>query len=464
MVQVFRLSTNTHRGRLTGNQFRPIIQSTKLPNHQEVLVRLRYQTNIYFWKGQHWYANCEVFWADVEAGKTEAPNNLRRLAQFPSKGKQKKVFNVTSEGIANGVLVYSAADSPDFELETLLTSPPTLQLASQNNTPKLTGIGRLWIPTPSGVLELANVYYCPDIQSTILFLGRLIEDGYKPVLNGTALQLVSSNNVIYRTSYVKKCWYLDRSNLQINTISKILSATAKSWHKQLGHASNVVIKNFLKGFVLEAKSNTWKDFFCKKCAKSKSSSVSSGPTIWVMSLPLDLLFSDMAGPFDKDLEGNWFLHTLRDHTSTYTFTAALKFRSNIPNKIMTWIKFIYNMLHQYLPQLQTDNAGEYSGKLRKELEGCGTLWIPTEPYRPDHNGEAERLNWTIGDMARMMMNPSGLPLTFWSYAYSCAAHVHNCLPNKKVAPLTPMECLNLLSYTLLVPRLLYMYCWRRRVR
>ncbi|MBW0489197.1 hypothetical protein O181_028912 [Austropuccinia psidii MF-1] len=301
-------------------------------------------------------------------------------------------------------------------------------------------MGRLWIPTPSGVLELANFYYCPDIQSIILFLGRLIEDGYKPVFNGTALQLVSSNNLIYGTSYVNKCWYLDRSNLKINTICKIPSATAKSWHKQLGHASNAVVKNFLKRFVPEEKSDTWQDFFCEQCAKSKSTSVGSGPTIQTkMSSPVDLLVSDVARSFDKDPEGNWLLLTLRDHASTYTFTAALKSCPDVPNKIMTWIIFLFNMLHRDTAQLWTDNMGEYSGKLRKEIEGCRTLWLPTEPYLLDHNGEAERLNQTIWDMARTMLNASGLPSTFWSYTYSCATHVQNCLPNKRVAPLTSME-------------------------
>ncbi|MBW0464062.1 hypothetical protein O181_003777 [Austropuccinia psidii MF-1] len=90
-------------------------------------------------------------------------------------------------------------------------------------------------------------------------------------------------------------------------------------------------------------------------------------------------------------------------------------------------------------QLWTDNAGEYSGKLGKELEGCRTLWLPTETYLPDHNGKAERLNRTIGDMARIMLNASGLPSPFWSDTYSCATHVRNCLPNKRVAPLTPRE-------------------------
>ncbi|MBW0493496.1 hypothetical protein O181_033211 [Austropuccinia psidii MF-1] len=130
---------------------------------------------------------------------------------------------------------------------------------------------------------------------------------------------------------------------------------------------------------------------------------------------------------------------LRDHTSTYTFTSNLKYFSTAPNKIITWIKFLFKILHRYLAQLQTYNAGEYSGKLGRELKNFGNLWLPTEPYYPDYNFKAERLNKTIADMERTILNACGLPSIFWSYDYSCSNHVHNLLPNKQVAPLTPTE-------------------------
>ncbi|MBW0592444.1 hypothetical protein O181_132159 [Austropuccinia psidii MF-1] len=79
---------------------------------------------------------------------------------------------------------------------------------------------------------------------------------------------------------------------------------------------------------------------------------------------------------------------------------------------MTWVEFLFNMLHHYPAQLQTDNSGEYLGKLRKELKKCGTLRLPTEPYRPDHNGKSEKMNQTIRDMATTMLNASGLPSPF----------------------------------------------------
>ncbi|MBW0571130.1 hypothetical protein O181_110845, partial [Austropuccinia psidii MF-1] len=230
--------------------------------------------------------------------------------------------------------------------------------------------------------------------------------------------------------------------MQVNAISKIPLPGTKAWHERLGHASANVVKLFLKRFVPNANANDWQDFFCESCAFSNSKKQGNAPTNNIkISEPLDLLVSDVIGTFDKDPEGNRFLLTLRDHASTYTFTAALKSRADIPEKIIFWVKFLFNLLRRYPERVCLDNAGEYSGKLVKELSALGIQWIPTEPYRPDQNGEAERLNRTIGDMARTMLHSIKLPATLWSFAYSCATHVHNRLPNKRVAPLTPMECI-----------------------
>ncbi|MBW0516528.1 hypothetical protein O181_056243 [Austropuccinia psidii MF-1] len=135
--------------------------------------------------------------------------------------------------------------------------------------------------------------------------------------------------------------------------------------------------------------------------------------------------SNIIGPFDKYPEGNWFLLSLRDHASTYTFTTALKSRSEVPEKIIFWVKFLFNLLPKYPAQLCSDNGGEYSGKLARKLCAFGIEWIPTKPYCPDQNGEAKRVNRTIGGMASTMLHSSKLPETLWSFAYSCAMHVHN---------------------------------------
>ncbi|MBW0502543.1 hypothetical protein O181_042258 [Austropuccinia psidii MF-1] len=152
---------------------------------------------------------------------------------------------------------------------------------------------------------------------------------------------------------------------------------------------------------------------------------------------LDLLVSNIAGPFERDPAGNCFLLTLRDHASTFTFPAALKSQEEVPEKILFWVKFLSNHLNKNPITLHRYNAGEYSKKLQEQLNQLGTAWSPMEPNRPDQNGEAERVNHTLGDMARTMLNASPLPPPFGAMPtlvqhistidYQTAGNPH-CLP------------------------------------
>ncbi|MBW0465011.1 hypothetical protein O181_004726 [Austropuccinia psidii MF-1] len=126
------------------------------------------------------------------------------------------------------------------------------------------------------------------------------------------------------------------------------------------------------------------------------------------------------------------------------------------------------MLHCYPAQLRTDNAGKYSGKLKKDPKEYGTLWLPTEPDPPDHNGKAKRLNQTIGDRARTILNASSLHSHSGSMPTLVQPTCKTFFPTSGLLPL-PLyssflaQHLSHPSFILLVPGNLYMYCQRSKV-
>ncbi|MBW0511138.1 hypothetical protein O181_050853 [Austropuccinia psidii MF-1] len=354
---------------------------------------------LYCKKGKHWYADCHKFWADVQAGRAVAPTGMRQrpLPHQPkshsSKGKDPQVYSVEADVMDDGCLVDSVAhihvsgDNPEFVISRQLTWPILLRLASSGHTSHLTAIGSLRIPTPNGMLFVDNVI--PHAA---------------------------------------------------NAISKSPLHSAQAWHERLGHASTRVVHEFLTRFVPSSSKIDWMNFFCKQFARSKSMKEKKTPmTRTQFGNPLDLLVSDVAGPFPANPAGNRFLLTLHDHATTFILTASLKYRKDVPSRIIEWVKFLYGHVGWYPTQLRTDNAGEYSAALEANLWSMGTEWVPVEPYRPDFNGEAERVNRKLGDMAQTMLNASNLPSSFWSYAYPCATNIHNRLSNTRTAPMTPME-------------------------
>lgn len=80
-------------------------------------------------------------------------------------------------------------------------------------------------------------------------------------------------------------------------------------------------------------------------------------------------------------------------------------------------------------KMRSDNGGEYSSKNFADF--CtenGILHDFTNPYSPQQNGIAERLNRTIMESARSMLYKANLPLHFWAEACSVAVFLQNCSP------------------------------------
>ncbi|MBW0465878.1 hypothetical protein O181_005593 [Austropuccinia psidii MF-1] len=69
----------------------------------------------------------------------------------------------------------------------------------------------------------------------------------------------------------------------------------------------------------------------------------------------------------------------------------------------------------------------------------GVSFFPSLPYLPQENGEAERLNSTLGDMARAMMTQTDMPTRFWHYVYALACYINNCIPNLQCANAFPYQ-------------------------
>ncbi|GKE91779.1 retrotransposon protein, putative, ty1-copia subclass, partial [Tanacetum coccineum] len=96
--------------------------------------------------------------------------------------------------------------------------------------------------------------------------------------------------------------------------------------------------------------------------------------------------------------------------------------------------------HAYLAELikkkkqvgTADRGGEYiSQEFKDYLKACGIVQQLTPPYTPQHNVVSERMNRTLLDMVRSMMNLTTLPLSFWDYALETTTRILNMVLTKK---------------------------------
>ncbi|XP_012155337.1 uncharacterized protein LOC105664634 [Ceratitis capitata] len=90
--------------------------------------------------------------------------------------------------------------------------------------------------------------------------------------------------------------------------------------------------------------------------------------------------------------------------------------------------------------LQSDNGREYcNNDFNQYLADHGILKRLSVPRTPEQNGLAERMNRTLMDMARCLLQKSGLGTSFWSEAVATSCFIRNKCPSSSIQWKTPYE-------------------------
>lgn len=88
--------------------------------------------------------------------------------------------------------------------------------------------------------------------------------------------------------------------------------------------------------------------------------------------------------------------------------------------------------------MRSDNGGEYTSKEFDEyLAKHGIKRRLTIPGTPEQNGVAERMNQTLLDMMRCLVNQSGVPKELWADVVVTASHIRNKCSSKAVEGESP---------------------------
>ncbi|MBW0485231.1 hypothetical protein O181_024946 [Austropuccinia psidii MF-1] len=308
-----------------------------------------------------------------------------------------------------------------------LPLPEGACVASQTKTLK--------ILVKRGYVIVHDVAFSTKISGTILSVGRLCRAGVVPFFENLLLSLLVSGMLV-STTFRNDFWWMDvvpggetkvsaaASSppvcFEMNPISFPDSKTMspREWHEHLGHASDRVVVSFLKQHVPSFNPKCWQPFYCDVCAKSKSTHrLAKACTDIPKNKPLDLLVSDVMGPFPEDAQAFDAPAAILDAIN------QLRVRTKVAPKA-----------------LRTDNAQEFTlASCVESLAKLGVSFCPSLPYSLQENGEAERLNGTLGDMARAMLTQSGMPTCLWQFAYASACFIHNRIPNSRCLNSSPFQ-------------------------
>ncbi|KAG3254075.1 hypothetical protein PI124_g1314 [Phytophthora idaei] len=213
--------------------------------------------------------------------------------------------------------------------------------------------------------------------------------------------------------------------------------TSYPWHLRLGHIGHggldaIVKKGYGVGIDM-ASVKQWE--LCDGCALGKQTRVSH-----MLKSPkharklLEVIDSDVCGPMQTStFSGKRYFVTFIDEYSHFCVVYLLRNKSEVADKFAEFVAFAETQTGKVVKTLRSDNGGEYtSGEMAKFCKRRGIHQKFTPPYTPKSNGVAERMNRTLVECARCMLERAGLPKSYWGEAVMTATFLRNFCPTRAI--------------------------------
>ncbi|KAL2241037.1 UNVERIFIED_CONTAM: Retrovirus-related Pol polyprotein from transposon TNT 1-94 [Sesamum indicum] len=256
---------------------------------------------------------------------------------------------------------------------------------------------------------------------------KLKEDGLEGRWGKGLMKIMKGSLVVFKAER--------KRNLYICTVSYDYLAASVSeydsttlWHKRLDDILN---------------ENIEKLDFCDDCVLGKHHKVhfpaSPSPNPSMSTCILDYVHANVWGSSNVPTHGgNRYFLSIIDNFSRKVFIFLMKHKSEVFEKFEKWRVLVQNQTRKTLKSTRTDNGLEFCNQSFSEMcDKHGIKRHKTNPYTPQQNGIAERMNRTLLDKVRCLLVSSGLPKTFWGKAVLTAAHLINVSPSVPLLGKTP---------------------------
>ena len=302
------------------------------------------------------------------------------------------------------------------------------------------------VKTPQGVKlgVITSVWHIPQLSRNLFSVGRFTkdvgpvtfeQDGCFAEVKGLRWKLgVREGKGLFKLCM--KPLLVDEANVT-SSLGCHGDTTSYLWHLRLGHIgygglSTIVTKNSGTGINLTSV-HKWE--LCDGCELGKQTRVS-----FMKCSPnrakevLEVIHSDICGPMRTEtFSGKRYFVTFIDEKSHYCVAYLLKNKSEVADKFAHFVALAENQTSMRVKTLRCDNGGEYtSGSMAKFCAERGILQKFTPPYTPQLNGVAERMNRTLVECGRCMLEHAGLPKSYWGEAVMTATFLRNRCPTRTV--------------------------------
>jgi hypothetical protein len=307
-----------------------------------------------------------------------------------------------------------------------------------------------------------NVAYVPTLGVNLISVGLASATGHRPQFSGTegehlSLHSKDGKSVIAQGRRAPNGLYeLVKKPSVVEAVACIAHEvqsthpTLELWHQRLAHLNHrAVLDLFNKNMSADAtdvsdKLNgvTAKPVpHCDACILGKHSKTNIPTSVHDRaSRPLYRVHIDLCGPMTPARDGSLYLLLVVDDFTRFTWMAALHTKDQALENFQRYASLAEAEHSTRICCLRSDNGGEFiSHAFNKWLEGRGIRRELITPHSPWQNGVVERMNRTIVEGSRTLLQDAKLPLSLWVLSCYATVYCRNRSPSSTLSDSTPHE-------------------------
>lgn len=299
-------------------------------------------------------------------------------------------------------------------------------------------------------IRITDILVVPHLRYNLLSVRRIVQAGFQVLFKGSVVEIKKKSQLLATGHLVGKLYQMDFIMPDYANMTETTRAQSNLdlWHKRFGHICNANLFKLFHKNMVENLTLSSSDFTsdlktpCEGCMSGKQVQQPFKTVKKKSSRPLELVHTDICGPLSPlTWDGARYFITFIDDFTHFTHVYLLSHKSQANEKFQEFYAIVTAKFNVKLSRLRLDNGGEYRSRLFLHFckkNGIDLEW--TIPDTPQQNGIAERMNRSLLEKARCMINNAQINTMFWGEAILTACFLLNRSPTSSLQePITPAE-------------------------
>ena len=198
-------------------------------------------------------------------------------------------------------------------------------------------VSDLKIALESEELILKSCFFIPSFQRNLIYVPCLVKDNYSVVFNASGMSLLHGTVIVGSAildGFFRLNTYSSNEHLSLNVNSskrnRVSTNSGILWHKRLGHISQKRVERLVREGLLGSLDFTDLST-CVDCIKAKTTNTFGKRAVKAQTI-LELIHTDICGPFDPCFTGERYFITFIDDYSRYMYLYLIHEKSESLNK------------------------------------------------------------------------------------------------------------------------------------